>query len=102
MQTKFCVNGSIIEGDLKIAEEFNKFFSEIGPSLASEIKPINTNQHVQSFLRNNSGRNFSFSLSNQNEILDIINSLADKPSCGIDNLNSKFIKTIKNQILYPL
>ena len=57
---------------------------------------------MQSFLRNNSGRNFSFSLSNQNEILDIINSLADKPSCGVDNLNSKFIKTIKNQILYPL
>ena len=59
MQTKFCVNGSIIEGDLKIAEEFNKFFSEIGPSLASEIKPINTNQHVQSFLRNNSGHSSS-------------------------------------------
>ena len=26
MQTKFCVNGNIIEGDLKIANEFNKFF----------------------------------------------------------------------------
>ena len=37
MQTKFCVKGKIIEGDLKIANEFNKFFTEIGPKLAEEI-----------------------------------------------------------------
>ena len=48
-QTKFCVNGNIVEGDLKIANHFNKFFSEIGPTLASEIKPINSNLQVNSF-----------------------------------------------------
>ena len=32
-QTKFTHNGKIIEGDLKIANEFNHFFTEIGPNL---------------------------------------------------------------------
>ena len=37
-QTKFLVNGQFIQGDLKIANAFNEFFTKIGPSLADNIE----------------------------------------------------------------
>ena len=94
MQTKFCVNGSYVEGDLKIANEFNKFFTEIGPSLASEIKPINSNLLVQSFLLSNIESNFSFSNVTENTIRQIIKNFKNKTSSGYDNINAIFIKKI--------
>ena len=81
MQTRFCVNGNYVEGDLKIANEFNKFFSEIGPKLALEIKPINPNLLVQSFLEADIEHSFSFKPVTQAIILQIINNLKNKSSC---------------------
>ena len=92
MQTKFCKNGDIIQGDLKIATEFNKFFSEIGPKLASEIKPVNSNVNIETFLDHNNANNFFFTLTDPNDILKIIDELMIKTSSGYDNLNSIFIK----------
>ena len=60
MQTKFCVNGSYIEGDLKIANEFNKYFSEIGPLLASEINQSNFNSSIRNFLSPRTHHTFCF------------------------------------------
>ena len=94
MKTKFCVHGSYVEGDLKIANEFNKFFTEIGPSLASEIKPINSNLLVQSFLLSNIESNFSFSNVTENTIRQIIKNFKNKTSSGYDNINAIFIKKI--------
>ena len=102
MQTKFSVNGNIIEGDLKIANEFNNFFLNIGPTLASEIKPINSNLLVSSFLLSNIEHNFSFELVSPNDILQIIKNLKNKSSSGYDKLNSIFIKKIQKYIIFPL
>ena len=95
MQTKFSKNGNIIEGDLKIANEFNNFFTNVGPTLASEIKPINSNLLLSSFLLGNVEHTFSFNLITPNDILKIIKNLKNKPSSGNDNLNSSFIKKSK-------
>ena len=102
MQTKFCVNGNYVEGDLKIANEFNKFFSEIGPKLALEIKPINPNLLVQSFLEADIEHSFSFKPVTQAIILQIIKNLKNKSSCGYDNINSIFLKKLQNCFIYPL
>ena len=102
MQTKFCVNGSYVEGDLKIANEFNKFFTEIGPSLASEIKPINSNLLVQSFLLSNIESNFSFSNVTENTIRQIIKNFKNKTSSGYDNINAIFIKKLQNNLITPI
>ena len=87
MQTKFSINGNIIEGDLKIANEFNNFFTNIGPNLASEIKPINSDLLVTSFLLHSTELSFSFDLITPNDILEIIKNFKSKSSSGYDNLN---------------
>ena len=38
----FKKNGEVITGSLEIANGFNHFFAEIGPKLANEIAPTNT------------------------------------------------------------
>ena len=103
MQTKFCVNGRIIEGDLRIANEFNKFFLNIGPSMASKITPINPNILLESFLTENTTYNFSFSLVSSRDIHKIIRQLKSKPSAGFDGINSIFLKIsmIKLHFHYP-
>ena len=98
MQTKFSINGNIIEGDLKIANEFNNFFTNIGPNLASEIKPINSDLLVTSFLLHSTELSFSFDLITPNDILEIIKNFKSKSSSGYDNLNSIFIK--KNSTIF--
>ena len=102
MQTKFCVNGNYIEGDLKIANEFNKYFSEIGPLLASEIKQSTSNSTVRSFLSPNTHNTFKFNSVSQDIILKIINNFLNKPSAGYDNINSIFIKKLQSQLVVPI
>ena len=102
MQTKFCVNGNYIEGDLKIAYEFNKYFSEIGPLLASEIKQSTSNSTVRSFLSPNTHNTFKFNSVSQDIILKIINNFLNKPSAGYDNINSIFIKKLQSQLVVPI
>ena len=102
MQTKFCVNGSYIEGDLKIANEFNKYFSEIGPLLASEINQSNFNSSIRNFLSPRTHHTFRFTQVTQDIILKIIKNFTNKPSSGYDNINSIFIKKMQNQLSLPI
>ena len=41
-------NGSIISGNMNIAEHFNSFFANVGPTLAKGIPK--SDRHVESFL----------------------------------------------------
>ena len=91
-QTKFLLNGNIIEGDLKIATEFNKFFTNIGPKLASRINPTNTEQTVDSFLNTNNQNVFNFIETNPYEVKRIIIHFPNKQSMDYNNLNLSFIK----------
>ena len=101
-QTKFCLNGSYIEGDLKIANEFNKFFSEIGPSLASEINQSNQNLSMHNFLSPCTSQTFRFNQVSQAVISKIIENFKNKSSSGYDNINAIFIKKYRNQLIWPL
>ena len=102
IQTKFKINGSIIEGDLKIADEFNKFFMNIGPSLASKITPPNNRLVLESYLSSDIRSEFSFDTINQDDILKIITNFKNKSSAGVDEFNAIFIKKIKAYIVAPL
>ena len=48
LPTEFMKNGSIISGNMNIAEHFNSFFANIGPTLAKCIPK--SDRHVGSFL----------------------------------------------------
>ena len=101
-QVKFSKNGELIEGDLKIANEFNKFFTEVGPSLARKIKPIHRNVLLESYFNISPESTFRFSPVSTNDIYQIIRSLKNKKSSGYDGLNAIFVKKINSAITYPL
>ena len=82
-----------------IADGFNNYFVNIGPTLASKIP--NSNLSHRRFLPEN--LNFSLFLepANEMEIKNIIG-LLNEGAPGQDDISSKNIKRIKDSISYPL
>ena len=83
-----------------IANSFKKYFLNIGPDLASNIKDPTPNSYTK-FLKNRTSR-FSFELVDENIVSKIIDNLSTKNSCGIDELSTHLIKSIKSEILGSL
>ena len=103
MCKKFTIDGKIVSQPQEIANSFNIYFNEIGPSLAAKIvQPPNMN--FTEFLNNmqNSSTNFSFQAVTTDAVSKIIDNLPSKTSLGCDGLSVKFLKNIKNVILKPL
>ena len=95
------IDGKIINNNQEIANSFNKFFSEIGPSLASKI-PQTKNKSFKSFLKNQTAAKFNFKPISESDISKTINSLNPKNSQGPDGLSTNLLKTIKSEIIKPL
>ena len=80
-----------------IANEFNEFFTGIGPKLSQEIKSPE-NLSYKSFLIKTISSEFNFKEMNANCISKIIVALASKLSCGHDDLSSMLLKQLARQI----
>ena len=82
-----------------IAKSFNKYFVNIGPDLASNIK-----EPYMKFLNKPISSRFSFEHVDENTVTKIIDhlSLSTKKSYGIDELSIRLIKSIKSIILSSL
>ena len=80
---------------------FNKYFVNIGPDLASNIKHPTPNSY-KTFLKNPASSRFCFELVNENTVSEIMDNVSTKKSCGIDELSTHLIKSIKSEILGPL
>jgi hypothetical protein len=92
-------NGSEITDHKTIANKFNDFFTNIGPSLAKKISPPDTSilDHV---MKPSDSPSTSLFLSpcTVEEILDITNSLKSSNCIGIDNISSNLLKQIIPEI----
>ena len=97
----FILNGSQIDNDKTIADEFNSYFTNIGPKLASHIS-CPSEKHFTDYLTNPLPMNFSFSNINSDTVIKVINNLKPKPTSGVDNLSNKLLKEIKDIIAEPL
>ena len=84
-----------------IANEFNKYYTEIGPKLAASISPP-VNKVFTDYLINPVPIEFAFQNINEDTVSKIINNLKPKTSSGVDGLSSKFLKLIKPVIIQPL
>ena len=80
-----------------IADEFNKFFNNIGPQLASNIQPPQ-NKTIHSYLGQPLDKIFRFENITESEIVKIIDKLKPKTSTGHDGISVKLLKDIKNVI----
>ena len=98
---KFKYGDTVVSGKNDIANKFNEFFVNIGPSLAENMKSSPMN--FQKYLGNNNYKDsFSLFLTTPLEIYDIINKLPNKTSNGHDLISPKLLKTLARYVAEPL
>ena len=89
----FLLNNARISDKKNIAEKFNTFFTNIGPKLSNEI-PAPQGISYKTFLKQKISCAFNFNLVEVKDIIDTINKLAPKSSCGYDNISTKLLKQL--------
>ena len=93
-------NDQDINDPTKIANCFNNFFTNIGPTLASTIN-INVGNFTDYLPKRNMNSLF-FTPTNENEILNIVRSFKSSRSCGHDGLSMHLLKQIIHSLVTPL
>ena len=83
-----------------IANKFNEFFTNIGPSLATKI-PHSTVDH-KSYLSGSFSDSFFASPTTPDEIINIVSSLKSSNSEGVDGINVNVIKASIDLLASPL
>lgn len=99
---KFIYNNLEITDEYEIANHFNKFYINIGPSLAKSINQ-QTTKSVKDYLKtNSSGNSLYLYPTSVTEISNIINDLKPKLSSGYDDINPRLLKQTFISILDPI
>ena len=91
VSNQFIINGKNTTDPMEIAEGFNKFYINVGPSLASKIKDKN-DICPTTFIKQSNPNSMYMSPVQSDEIVKIINSLKIS-SAGWDDIHSKIVKT---------
>ena len=89
----FKINGDKIDNKEDIANHFNTFFQNIGPTLSANI-PQHKNITIKTFLKQTIAFSLEFSLLEQETVFEIINKIYSKHSCGHDNISTILMKDI--------
>ena len=85
----------------KIAELFNKFYLDIGPSLVNKsVQPANSD--FQKYLTRNVLTSFHFDLINESSLNNVIHNLRNKSSSGHDGISTRLLKFLSPAITQPL
>ena len=93
------INEEIVNDEKIIAEEFNKYFSEVGEKLAREL-PASCD-HFSQYLGDRSENVFKFRHVHESYVKKIILDFKDC-SPGYDDLSMKVIKYCVDEIVFPL
>ena len=97
----FIIDGEKISDPQVIANKFNSFFANVGPSLSNNIK-CNSTKSVKSYLKMTITSSFSFKTVNASEVLKVIQELKNKTSFGHDNISTKILKAVAHILIDPL
>ena len=99
---KYFFDGNLtLTNDLDIANCFNNFFCNIGPTLACSINTP-PNKHFTDYLKENILCSFSFNTITPENTSKIIKNLKSKSSSGHDECSSIHLKYISNDIIVIL
>ena len=93
----FIHNDKSISDNTIIANEFNKYFAEVGSNTARSIK-YEGKKHYSNFLKNEIRSQMIFQLIDTVAVENIINELKPKESTGYDNISAKLLKYVKNEV----
>ena len=97
----FLINGSKVTNDTDIANEFNNFFTNIGPKLASNIQTP-TDKYFTDSLTNQIPHEFVFNPVTLEEVSQTINILKPKTSYSSDKMSNKLLKALSRELALPL
>ena len=97
----FIINGDKIDNKEDIANNFNSFSQNIGPTLSTNI-PQHKNITIKTFLKEKIAFSFEFSLLEQEMVFKIISKINSKHSCGHDDISTILMKNICPLILSPI
>ena len=92
-------NGRLLKEPVEIANAFNRYFIDIGPSLANQI---HTHHNYKEYLRNPSKNQIALQPIEEYKVLQVIDRLKNKSSKGIDGISNNLIKTAKYVFAKPL
>ena len=98
--TEMKIGDKIEKESQIVAEEFNKYFVNIGPNLAKDIASPQKQFHT--FLRDPNSKSLFLNPTNEQEVMNIIKQLKNKSSFGFDNISNNLLKEIAPQIIKPL
>ena len=96
----FMHNGSRIDGEMDVAQGFNKFFTQVGPDLSNNIP--DSKKHFTDYLTEECRENFVFANITEEIIIKSTSDLKSKSSSGPDCLSSKLLREIILGIAKPL
>ena len=99
--TQMNINNNITSDKLTIVEEFNKFFVNVGPELASNIT-VHPNDNFRQYLTSPAKTTLKFNTVTEDDVIKIIGNLKNKTSYGSDNISPMLLKKLKNEICRPL
>ena len=88
--TELIKNGSMISGNMNIAEHFNSLFANIGPTLAKGIPK--SDRHVECFLGDRVTDYIFLNPVTEEELLNSVHSAKDKKSKGYDGIDMCLLK----------
>ena len=95
----FSDKGKVLKESNIIANEFNQYFTNIGPSLANQI---NANHNFKEYLHSPADSRLILQSIDEHKVMKIIEHLKNKTSTGTDGISNKLIKTAKNELIKPL
>ena len=95
----FSHKGKVLKESNIIANEFNQYFTDIGPSLANQI---NANHNFKEYLHSPADSRLILQSIDEHKVMKIIEHLKNKTSTGTDCISNKLIKTAKNELIKPL
>ena len=96
----FRTDSQEISDPIEIANQFCKYFTNIGPSLASKI-PVSEKSH-NSLLSPKLVNSSFLETANEQEIVEICNSCRSGTAVGNDNISMNLIKETVNLVISPL
>ena len=91
----FFVDDKIESDGLKIANEFNKYFTNIGTDLASKIPNTDENDFRRHPLRVHCESSFSFNYTTSDDVSKLISKLKTKNNAGHDRMSTKLLQKMR-------
>ena len=99
LPNRFLVGGQYIDDPKEIANAFNSYFINIGPSVASHIV---TDVSYKDYLSENHTTTIKMKFVKEEAVDSIINKLKNKTSRGIDGISNQILKIAKAELLRPI